>query len=54
MEDNKKISDKKIQDVKKIINQAKSKGLIKPHTEAFINNPVKLESHKGDINYFKK
>lgn len=54
MKNDKKVLDKKIQEAKKKITQAKEKGLIKPHTEAFIKYPVKLESHKGSINYFKK
>lgn len=54
MDDDKKISDKTILEVKNLIKKLKIKGLIKPHTEAFHKNPVKLESHKGDINYFKK
>lgn len=44
---------KTILEVKKMIKEAKSKGLIKPHTDAFVKNSVKLESHKGNINYFK-
>lgn len=38
--------------VKKIVKKAKDDNLIKPHTEAFKNNSVKLESHHGDKNYF--
>lgn len=47
------ISNKTILEVSKMIKEAKSKGLIKPHTEVFDKNLVKLESHKGNINYFK-
>ena len=38
--------------VKKIINDAKSKKLIKPLSEAFDKNPVENEKHKGNANYF--
>ena len=48
------IFNKTISEVKKMIKEAKTKGLIRPHTEAFDKNLVMLESHKGDINYFKK
>lgn len=46
------ISSKTFLDVKKLIERAKEKQLIKPHTEAFIKNPVELENHKGKISYF--
>jgi len=38
--------------VKKMIQRAKEKGIIKPHTEAFETNPVQAEKHKGNVNYF--
>ena len=53
-EGNKKtsISSKTVLDVKNLIKRAKEKGLVKPHTEAFIKNPVELEAHKGKTSYF--
>lgn len=38
--------------VKELINKAKLRGDIKPHTEAFKSTPVKYEKHKGKKSYF--
>ena len=43
---------KKKLNVKKTIKNAKEKGLIKPLSDAFKNNPVENENHKGNANYF--
>lgn len=52
-DNNKKmISKPEISKMKKLVQIAKEKKLVKPHTEAFLYNPVKLESHKGNANYF--
>lgn len=53
--DNKKMSIPKseISKMKNLVQIAKDRKLVKPHTEAFLSNPVKLESHKGNANYFK-
>ncbi len=40
--------------VKELILKSKSQGLIKPHTEAFKNNPVLEEEHKGKRTSFYK
>lgn len=57
MKENKKklsISSSVLNDVKNLIKKAKDNGLVKSHTEAFKNNPVKLEKHQGKTNYFNK
>jgi len=36
----------------KFIEEMYKKGKIKPLSDAFKDNPVELEDHKGDINYF--
>lgn len=38
--------------VKEMIKNAKAKGIIKPHTEAFKEIPADKEVHKGNTNYF--
>ena len=38
--------------VKGMIKNAKAKGIIKSHTEAFEKVPTKNESHKGNADYF--
>ncbi len=38
--------------VKNMIKDAKVKGIIKPHTEAFEKFPTKNETHKGNADYF--
>ncbi len=38
--------------VKNLIKNAKSLGVIKPHTDAFKSTPVKYEKHKGNKSYF--
>lgn len=52
--DNKKVSIPKseISKMKRLVQIAKDRKLVKPHTEAFLNNSVKLESHKGKASYF--
>ncbi len=38
--------------VKSMIKDAKARGIIKPHTEAFKKVPAEKETHKGNVNYF--
>lgn len=38
--------------VKDMIKNAKAKGIIKPHTEAFEKVPAEKETHKGNADYF--
>lgn len=57
MRENKKklsISPSVLNDVKSLIKKAKDNGLVKQHTEAFKDNPIKLEKHKGKADYFCK
>ena len=39
-------------EMKRLVEEAKSKGLIKPHTMAFKEFPVSQEAHKGKKGYF--
>ena len=48
------ISDSILDDVKNIVKKAKDKKIVRPCTDAFKNNPVELEKHKGKANYFCK
>lgn len=47
------ISSSVIDKTKKIVNEAKSKSLIKPLKTAFVNNDANLEIHKGNKNFYK-
>ena len=40
--------------VKELIKNAKTKKNIKPHTQAFKENPTQIEKHQGNIDYYKK
>lgn len=40
--------------VKNIIECARKKGIIKPHTEAFKEVPTNQEKHSGKVNYFTR
>lgn len=53
-ENNLIISDSILDDVKNIVKKAKDKKIVRPCTDAFKNNPVGLEKHKGKANYFCK
>lgn len=46
------ISDSILDYVKNIVKRAKEKKIIRPCTDAFKNNPAKLEKHKGKTSYF--
>lgn len=51
-ENNLIISDSILDDVKNIVKKAKDKKIVRPCTDAFKNNPVELEKHKGKTSYF--
>ena len=51
-ENNLIISDSILDDVKNIVKKAKEKKIIKTCTDAFKNNPIELEKHKGNTSYF--
>lgn len=51
-ENNLIISGSILDDVKNIVKKAKEKKIIRPYTDAFKNNPAKLEKHKGKTSYF--
>lgn len=49
-----KISDELKQQAKMIVDLAKTKGLVKPHTAAFDKHPSEKEVHKGNEKYYLK
>lgn len=51
-ENNLIISNSILDDVKNIVKKAKDKKIIRTCTDAFKNNPVELEKHKGKTSYF--
>ncbi len=51
-ENNLIISNSILDDVKNIVKKEKEKKIIRPCTDAFKNNPAKLEKHKGKTSYF--
>ena len=50
------VTDERYKFIQKIVNttvkKAKDKKIIRPCTDAFKNNPVELEKHKGKASYF--
>lgn len=52
LENNLIVPDSILDDVKNIVKKAKDKKIVRPCTDAFKNNPVELEKHKGKASYF--